>query len=54
MWLNRISFSNVNLPMLPQGLQIMADQGFEHRLPIIVLPRANQPQLPAVMRRYVA
>ena len=39
------------MPVLPAGLQILADQGFEHRLPIIVLPRANQPQVPANMRR---
>ena len=31
-------YSHVNLPVLPQGLQIMADQGFEHNLPVIVLP----------------
>ena len=46
-----IIFRNINLPVLPQGLQIMADQGFENRHPVIVLPRANQPQIPAVMRR---
>ena len=44
---------NINLPVLPAGLQIMADQGFEHRHPVIVLPRANQPQIPALMRRSV-
>ena len=44
---------NVNLPVLPAGLQIMADQGFEHRLPVIVLPHANQPQLPPMMRRWL-
>ena len=37
---------------MPQGLQIMADQGFEHRLPVIVLPRANQPQIAKIMRRF--
>ena len=40
------------LPVLPDGLQIMADQGFEHHHPVIVLPRANQPQLTPLMRRY--
>ena len=42
----------INVPVLPAGLQIMADQGFENRLPIIVLPRVNQPQIPAIMRRF--
>ena len=42
----------INLPVLPQGLQIMADQGFEHRLPVMVLPRANQPQIAEIMRRF--
>ena len=31
----------------------MADQGFEHNLPVIVLPKANQQQLTAIMRRLV-
>ena len=44
---------NVNLPVLPAGLQIMADQGFEHRHPILVLPWANQPQVARIMRRRV-
>ena len=44
--------SDITLPVLPQGLQIMADQGFEHNDPVIVLPRANQPQLSRLMRRY--
>ena len=39
--------------MLPQGLQIMADQGFEHNFPVLVLPWANQPQISKDMRRYV-
>ena len=30
----------------------MADQGFEHRHPIVVLPRANQPQVNRIIRRY--
>ena len=30
----------------------MADQGFAHNLPVIVLPQANQPQIPRIMRRY--
>ena len=33
-----VIFSNVPLPVLPQGLQIMADQGFAHQPPVIVLP----------------
>ena len=45
--------SHVHLPVLPQGLQIMADQGFEHRLQVIVLPKANQPQISHQMRRFV-
>ena len=32
--------------------KIMADQGFEHRHPVIVLPHRNQPQVPAAMRRF--
>ena len=32
----------------------MADQGFENRPPVIVLPHQNQPQLSQIMRRYVA
>ena len=47
------NFRNVNLPVLPAGLQIMADQGFDHCNPIIVLPRANQPQVSQIMRRSV-
>ena len=39
------------LPVLSQGLQIMADQGFEHQHPVIVLPWRNQPQIPRIMRR---
>ena len=31
----------------------MADQGFEHRLPVIVMPHVNQPQLPRFMRRLI-
>ena len=31
----------------------MADQGFDHSNPVIVLPHANQPQLTALMRRYL-
>ena len=42
---------NIQLPVLPQGLQIMADQGFAHQPPVIVLPRANQPALTAEMRK---
>ena len=45
--------SNIRLPVLPQGLHIMADQGFRHQDPVIVLPRANQPAISADMRRYV-
>ena len=43
---------DISLPVLPQGLQIMANQGFDHEHPVIVLPRANQPQLTKIMRRY--
>ena len=44
-------FRNVPMPVLPQGLQIMADQGFPHGLPVLVLPRHNQAPIPAGMRR---
>ena len=44
--------SQIQLPVLPAGLQIMADQGFRNTHPLIVLPRHNQPQLPRHMRRY--
>ena len=44
-------FSNINLPVLPAGLQIMADQGFEHQLPVIVIPKGNQQPIPEIMRR---
>ena len=47
-----VCLNNVNVPVLPQGLQIMADQGFRHALPVIVLPRRNQAQVPAMMRRW--
>ena len=47
------SFSHINLPVLPQGLQIMADQGFEHNFPVLVLPQANQPQISKDICRYV-
>ena len=43
---------NIHLPVLPPGLRIMADQGFEHRLPVLVMPHANQPQLPRNMCRF--
>ena len=46
-------FSHIHLPVLPHGLQIMADQGFAHNPPVIVLPRANQPQLTRRMWRYI-
>ena len=48
-----IYFSNINLPVLPPGLQILADQGFEHNPPVLVLPRANQQPVPAILRQYV-
>ena len=44
-------FGNVHLPVLPQGLQILADQGFQHNPPVIVIPCQNQPQIPTGMRR---
>ena len=47
----KLIYSTMALPVLPPGLQIMADQGFEHNNPIIVLPRANQRQLNPVIRR---
>ena len=42
---------NINVPPLPPGMQIMADQGFEHHAPVIVMPHANQPQLPPLMHQ---
>ena len=49
---NYLVFSrHINVTMLPPELQIMTDQGFAHRLPVIVLPRANQLQIPCRMRR---
>ena len=50
--INNKCCSHINLPVLPAGLQIMADQGFEHQLPILVLPKANQVQIPKIMRRW--
>ena len=32
-------YRNVNIPVLPQGLKIMADPGFQYMNPLIVLPR---------------
>ena len=46
-----ICFSNIVLPVLPRALQIMADQGFEHNLPVLVLPKANQAQVSKMMHR---
>ena len=48
---NFIIYSQINLPVLPAGLQIMADQGFQNRNPVLVLPRFNQPGIPPDMRR---
>ena len=48
-----VCYQNVNIPVLPQGLTILADQGFKHQLPVLVLPCQNQPQLPAAMRRFM-
>ena len=37
-------FSHLNLPQLPQGLQMMADQGFANRPPILLpISRLGQP-----------
>ena len=47
-----ILFRQINIPVLPQGLQIMADQGFQNLAPVIVLPRRNQPAIAANVRRY--
>ena len=41
----------INIPVLPAGLQIMADQGFRNRHPVIVLPRFNQAAVAANVRR---
>ena len=34
-------FSDINLPVLPPGLLIMADQGFDHNIPILVLTKSK-------------
>ena len=47
-------FSQINIPVLPAGLQIMADQGFQNGYPVLVLPRFNQPVIPVNMRRYTS
>ena len=50
---NYILSSQIQLPVLPAGLQIMADQGFRNRNPIIVLPRFSQPAIHPDIRRYL-
>ena len=44
---------NITIPVLPQGIQIMADQGFRYQPAIIVLPKANRPAFTPEMRKYV-
>ena len=51
-FIHHVFFSQINLPVLPAGLQIMADQGFQNAHPILVLPRYNQPAIQPDMRRY--
>ena len=42
---------HVNLPVLPNGLQIMADQGFPRTPPLLITTRNNRINLPAAVRR---
>ena len=42
----------VNIPVLPQGLQIMADLGFGNRPPLILPARENVLNVPDLMRKY--
>ena len=50
-----ISFlnSNIVLPVIPNGLQIMADQGFPRMNPLLIPARNNRNNLPARIRRLV-
>ena len=36
-----VCYRNINVPVLPQGLRIMADQGFQHGPPVILLSHHN-------------
>ena len=41
----------IRLPVLPNGLQIMADPGFPNRRPLLVMPKRNDPRISDDMRR---
>ena len=45
--------SHIRLPVLPNGLQIMADQGFANIRPLLVMPRAQYPGVDEIMRELV-
>ena len=45
-------YRHLNIPVLPNGLHIMADQGFPRTAVFLVAPKRNAPnQLPAHIRR---
>ena len=43
----------VNIPVLPNNLQIMADLGFGNRPPLILPARVNAVNVPDLLRKYV-
>ena len=45
-------YSNVNIPVLPNGLKIMADQGFAFARPLLIPPSKNM-RLPDRLRKLV-
>ena len=45
---------HVNLPVLPNGLHIMADQGFVRTGNVLVLPRNHRNIFPRALRRYTS
>ena len=45
--------SHINLPVLPQGLRIMADKGFANVSPLLLPVRAGRQALPKRMRRWM-
>ena len=44
--------SHINIPLLPDGLRIMADQGFKYAKPLLITPNKNV-RLPENLRKYV-
>ena len=51
MYVNVHNYRYVHIPVLPQGLQIMADLGFANRHPLLVSTRANIPNVPEHMKK---